>query len=209
MLSTQPDDLYRFYNEQSSFTHSYGQHVEPAARGPTEIREKVAALRLAGTRVDLSNGSVDAQLSVDNAVFVTVTGTFTRFDEVPRPFVQSFFLATQPGSNNARSYFVMNSVFRQLSIEASGARDQGAVAEKAVQHQQVEADKGAGSVPQAAEHQKVAVEEAAPAAAEPVASAAEEPAVEEVEPSTQAAAVEEAPVSCDFLLQQRRETGCQ
>ena len=66
----------------------------PAVQGLEKIK---AAIRdkLTGARVDLTEGSVDAQNSDGNSVLIVVTGEFAQPDMEPRKFVQTFFLANQ------------------------------------------------------------------------------------------------------------------
>jgi hypothetical protein len=94
MLSKNPSELYRFYKNDSSFSHSEGnQGLSSHATGIHDIREVVEMHQLAGARLDLSEGSMDAQKSDNNGVFLLVTGYFTRPGCARRQFVQSFFLA--------------------------------------------------------------------------------------------------------------------
>ena len=74
-------------------------------QGAEAIRAKVAELQLAGARVDLSEGSVDAQRSDINGVFMVVTGEFTQPSKSlePKKFVQTFFLASQAPTGQAVS----------------------------------------------------------------------------------------------------------
>lgn len=74
-------------------------------QGAEAIRAKVAELELAGARVDLSEGSVDAQRSDINGVFMVVTGEFTQPSKSlePKRFVQTFFLASQAPTGQAVS----------------------------------------------------------------------------------------------------------
>ena len=72
--------------------------VTNAVQGVESIRKRVGELNLAGARVDLTEGSVDAQRSDNNGVFLMVTGEFTQPDMVPRRFVQTFFLASASGT---------------------------------------------------------------------------------------------------------------
>jgi Nuclear transport factor 2 (NTF2) domain len=64
-------------------------------KGLDAIRDKVSALNFGGARVDLTDGSVDAQRSDGDGVLVMVTGDFSKPGHESRRFVQSFFLASQ------------------------------------------------------------------------------------------------------------------
>eukprot|EP00596_Hydrurales_sp_CCMP1899_P007109 CAMPEP_0119042014 /NCGR_PEP_ID=MMETSP1177-20130426/14293_1 /TAXON_ID=2985 /ORGANISM="Ochromonas sp, Strain CCMP1899" /LENGTH=385 /DNA_ID=CAMNT_0007008513 /DNA_START=152 /DNA_END=1306 /DNA_ORIENTATION=+ len=119
MLAKNPSEMHRFYKEESFFTHCEGQQTTSAVQGMEAIRERVSQLSLAGARVDLTEGSVDAQRSGINGVFLVVTGDFAQPSQFlePRKFVQTFFLASQAPTGQAASmtsYFVCNSVFRLL-----------------------------------------------------------------------------------------------
>ncbi len=68
-------------------------------------------LDLAGARFNLHEGSIDAHHSENGGVFVLVTGHCTLSGQLPRLFVQSFFLSRQ---TSASSYYVRNSILRLL-----------------------------------------------------------------------------------------------
>lgn len=115
MFARNPGELHKFYKEDSAFAHGDGVQITDVVSGVESIRERVNELNLAGARVDLSEGSVDAQQSENDGVFLTVTGHVTLLAKPTRPFVQSFFLACQNSGNQKMvSYFVRNSVFRLL-----------------------------------------------------------------------------------------------
>mmetsp|Transcript_16882 Transcript_16882/g.25427 ORF Transcript_16882/g.25427 Transcript_16882/m.25427 type:complete len:493 (-) Transcript_16882:166-1644(-) len=128
MLTKNPGELHRFYKDESAFSHSEGHQVAKSVTGIENIREYVNSLNLAGARIDFREGSIDAQHSDHNGVFLVVTGLFTKSGNASRPFVQSFFLACQSSLNQKTtmaSYYVRNSVFRLLSVdrETSGRGD--------------------------------------------------------------------------------------
>lgn len=66
-----------------------------SATGPEPIRAAINALNLKYTKVDLTNGYVDAQKSANNGVFVLVVGTLAPPDAPDKPFVQTFLLSNQ------------------------------------------------------------------------------------------------------------------
>jgi hypothetical protein len=68
-----------------------------SATGPEAIRAAMSALNLKYTKVDLTNGYVDAQKSANNGVFVLVVGTLAPPDAPDKPFVQTFLLSNQVG----------------------------------------------------------------------------------------------------------------
>jgi hypothetical protein len=55
----------------------------------------MGALNLKYTKVDLTNGYIDAQKSANNGVFVLVVGTLAPPDAADKPFVQTFLLSNQ------------------------------------------------------------------------------------------------------------------
>jgi len=115
LFARNPGELYRFYKDESEFIHADGHQAAETVHGVENIRERVTQLKLAGAQIDLSEGSVDAQKSDNNGVFLTVTGHVTLLSKPTRPFVQSFLLACQSSvSNKSISYFLRNSVFRLL-----------------------------------------------------------------------------------------------
>jgi hypothetical protein len=59
------------------------------------IRECISELQLTGCRLDLSEGSIDAQRSEQGGVFLVVTGNLMLPGKPYHHFVQSFFLACQ------------------------------------------------------------------------------------------------------------------
>ena len=74
--------------------------------GVQAIMDHVAQLQLAGSRVDLTNGLIDAQQSEYDCVIVCVNGQIT-FPSSPasQAFVQSFVLAPQQvNANDTKSH---------------------------------------------------------------------------------------------------------
>lgn len=61
VLSTNPSELYKFYMDNSHFMHTETQQPGISVTGLENIRVAVNQLRLRRARVDLSNGSIDAQ----------------------------------------------------------------------------------------------------------------------------------------------------
>lgn len=118
LLAKTPDELFRFYKDDSSFTHADGPQAAPTVTGADNIRDRVQELNLAGARFNLHEGSIDAHRSENGGVFVLVTGHCTLLGHLPRMFVQSFFLSRQ---TSASSYYVKNSILRLLeSVQEKG-----------------------------------------------------------------------------------------
>jgi RNA recognition motif-containing protein len=111
-LARNPQDLYKFYKENSFFTFVDSAQDSDPIGGPDDIKEAVAKLPFLNCLVDLSEGSLDAQTS-DGGVLIVVTGDIAFPGESQRHFVQSFFLDSQH-SGPSPSYYVRNSVFRLL-----------------------------------------------------------------------------------------------
>jgi len=114
MFAGNPSELHRFYKDESSFSHAEGHQVISSVTSIEGIREHIGSLQLAGCRLDLSEGSIDAQKSEQGGVFLVVTGNLMMPGQPARQFVQSFFLAAQ-STKGIASYYVRNSVFRLLA----------------------------------------------------------------------------------------------
>jgi len=114
ILHRSPQDLHRFYKEDSSFTHgfeaTYGTPDE-TARGLEKITNKIQQLDFQKCRVTLS--VVDVQASIQGGIIIMVVGHLSNKEESPRKFVQTFFLAEQSNANG-KGYYVHNDIFRYL-----------------------------------------------------------------------------------------------
>lgn len=72
--------------------------------GVENIRRRIAELNLAGSKVDFSEGSLDAQRSENNGVIVVAVGKFTpSTSSLPLPFLQTFFLSYQANNVSFKS----------------------------------------------------------------------------------------------------------
>lgn len=109
LLAKNPETLHRFYKDDSKFTHGHGSQSEEFISGQKEINEKILSIGYSGAIVDLESGSVDCQTSLNGGVLVMVAGIITLKGQLPKSFVQTFFLAVQTAG-----YFVLNDVFRCL-----------------------------------------------------------------------------------------------
>ncbi|KAE9345698.1 hypothetical protein PR003_g7815 [Phytophthora rubi] len=111
-LAKEPQSLHRFYKAESRWCHGLGSHMEEPIAGQRAINDQILKRGYAGARVDLDAGSIDCQNSLGGGVLVLVTGVMTlRSSPVPKPFVQTFFLAVQP-----KGYFVLNDCLRFLEL---------------------------------------------------------------------------------------------
>jgi hypothetical protein len=114
LLTKNPEELHRFYNENSSFCHGNGSQMEEPIHGQKNINEKIISKKYGGAHVDLDHGSIDCQHSLDGGVIVLAAGVITLKNATPKPFVQTFFLAVQPNG-----YFVLNDILRLLDVNTS------------------------------------------------------------------------------------------
>lgn len=111
-LAKEPQSLHRFYKDESRWCHGVGSRMEESISGQRSINEAIVRQGYEGARVDLDIGSIDCQGSLNGGVFVLVTGVMTLVGSpVPKPFVQTFFLAVQP-----KGYFVLNDCLRFLEL---------------------------------------------------------------------------------------------
>jgi hypothetical protein len=110
------------------FSHAEGHQVVSSVTSIESIRECIGELQLTGCRLDLSEGSIDAQRSEQGGVFLVVTGNLMLPGKPYHHFVQSFFLACQSIKGLSPSYYVRNSIFRLLGpVDASSSTPAPAV----------------------------------------------------------------------------------
>lgn len=117
-MSESPQELHKFYKDQSDFIHPIIGKDESTSeinvRGISAIRDRVSLLNLGGMKVSLEGGGIDAQPSDNDCVLIICNGFITAEPNTnPLAFAQTFVLAPQEG--NKRSFFVRNSVFRLVS----------------------------------------------------------------------------------------------
>ena len=116
MCSDEPENLYRFYQNESQLVYGEGSgEVEPVT-GIEGIKSKINSRGCKGAEFNIASGTLDAQPTMNNGVMVMVTGTITKKDDQARQFVQSFFLA--PQEKNPKSFFVLNDTFRIVETPA-------------------------------------------------------------------------------------------
>lgn len=121
ILAKKPEELHRFYANESTFTHAEDprEEVELVQTGVDAIKKRVSELNYLNAHVDLSEGFLDVQKSISSAesILVVVTGHFSLREIKSRPFTHSFVLAVPTSANMGRpgSYYVHNSVFRLIS----------------------------------------------------------------------------------------------
>jgi len=143
-LSKNPEDLHKFYTQESCFTYGVGteENVE-TYEGVEAIKNRISTINFVGSLVDFSQGTVDYQKSEKpdeqaKGVFIVVTGNITLSSTTTdggapptiTPFVQSFILSNPQG--DGRSYYVRNSIFRLLTTSLNGAKTEAAKASVSV-----------------------------------------------------------------------------
>ncbi|KAI5122099.1 hypothetical protein M0805_002221 [Coniferiporia weirii] len=110
-INKHPHRLHCFYKKNSTFIHgTEGEDGHPY-HGQQEIHQKITQIGFQDCKVFIH--SVDAHASADNGIIVQVIGEMSNRGEAWRKFVQTFFLAEQPGG-----YFVLNDIFRYLKEES-------------------------------------------------------------------------------------------
>ncbi|KAI0051338.1 hypothetical protein FA95DRAFT_1580709 [Auriscalpium vulgare] len=109
-VNKSPSRLHCFYNKSSTFIHgTEGEDGKPCY-GQAEIHNKILSIGFEDCKVFIH--SVDAQSSANGGIIIQVIGEMSNKGEPWRKFVQTFFLAEQPGG-----YFVLNDIFRFLKEE--------------------------------------------------------------------------------------------
>eukprot|EP01027_Heterolobosea_sp_BB2_P020552 GEZU01029323.1.p1 GENE.GEZU01029323.1~~GEZU01029323.1.p1 ORF type:complete len:543 (+),score=214.28 GEZU01029323.1:35-1630(+) len=110
-LTKEPSKLYKFYKNESRFTHgNEGESNVESVVGQEAIKRKIEAINFSDCKAKLS--TVDSQQSQNGSILVVVNGFLSNKGSVPRKFTQTFFLAPQ-----AKGYYVLNDVFRYLDTE--------------------------------------------------------------------------------------------
>jgi hypothetical protein len=122
VLSTTPDQIYRFYKPASVL--SSGEGSNPTEPSPFETfggtdrwgisdADKTTSK---GMRIELENGAIDAQQSMTGGILLVVTGHVVliskKKQEERKAFVHVFFLATH--GPNAKRFYVHNDILRFL-----------------------------------------------------------------------------------------------
>lgn len=109
MLHQAPDQLHRFYSQNSSFLHErwFGSVIEEKpAIGQLEIYERINTLGFRDCHAKIFQ--VDSQLSVSQTVVVQVLGELSNDGRPLRKFMQTFVLVPQTN----KKYYVHNDIFR-------------------------------------------------------------------------------------------------
>lgn len=118
VLRKSPSHLFRFFKEDSIFSHQSlvkgdHEHEVVPARDEAVLQERINYLYPGEENVEIKVLNVESQPSSNGGVIVQVTGTLQllRPDSGPRLFAQTFFLATQP-----HGYFVLNDILRCVKL---------------------------------------------------------------------------------------------
>lgn len=132
VLSTNPDQMHRFYQPDSFLSHGVGSEpTKPVVFDKDHADDLKDRFYLANgvaggdcpIRFEFENGAIDAQLSVNGGVLLVVTGHIVYLnsededEEVEdgrrKAFVHTFFLGSL-SAGGKRSYYVHNDVLRFL-----------------------------------------------------------------------------------------------
>lgn len=136
VLSTTPDQIFRFYQPTSYLSQGVGsQHTEPAVFDKDNVallKDRFYLAQSGGEegcplRFEFEHGAIDAQLSVNGGVLLVVTGHLVYMSsddeedgededisqERRKAFVHTFFLGSMVVGSK-RSYYVHNDVLRFL-----------------------------------------------------------------------------------------------
>jgi hypothetical protein len=115
VLSTTPDQIFRFYQPTSTLSHGVGSlATEPATFEKTTVADRFDASH-GPIRFDFERGAIDAQVSVNSGVLLVVTGHVVYLEEMQRrkAFAHTFFLGSMV-QGQKRSSYVHNDILRFL-----------------------------------------------------------------------------------------------
>ncbi|KAH8336436.1 hypothetical protein KR059_010288, partial [Drosophila kikkawai] len=100
LLNKAPNQLRRFYNNNSSYTHGDSQVVV----GKREIHNRIQQLDFKDCQANIFR--VDAQVSPGDGVVLQVSGELSNDGQPMRRFFQTFVLVAQ----SSRKYYVHNDI---------------------------------------------------------------------------------------------------
>ena len=124
VLSKQPDQIHRFYHQETSYlSDATGSNVtDPMTLDVYNIATRWGGEDNSKMIIELENGAIDAQPSVDGSILLVVTGHVSFLGSHEKSaFVHTFFLTTYP---NTRRFYVHNDVLRFLSSTSTGASEE-------------------------------------------------------------------------------------
>ena len=116
-VNSKPEQLHRFYNNNSHYLHGVEGEETSVLQGQAAIHKKFVDIGFKGCKVFIH--SVDAHPSANNGILVHVIGEMSNNNEPWKKFVQAFFLAEQQNG-----YFVLNDNFRYLKEETFADDDE-------------------------------------------------------------------------------------
>lgn len=107
MLNEGPQNLFRFYSDNSSLIHGNepGENVTPA-HGQADINKKLMSLNFKDCHTKIRQ--VDSLETVQKSVVIQVIGELSNNGQPMRRFFQTFILAPRSPTH----YYVRNDIFR-------------------------------------------------------------------------------------------------
>ncbi|KAJ1917168.1 hypothetical protein H4219_003358 [Mycoemilia scoparia] len=109
-LNKDPSQLHCFYSKSSSCIHGVEGEVVERAHGQSEIHQVIMKHDFKNCKVHVTN--IDTLPANANGIIVQVMGEMSNNNQPSQRFVQSFYLAEQPGG-----YYVHNDVMRFFKDE--------------------------------------------------------------------------------------------
>jgi hypothetical protein len=160
VLSTTPDQIFRFYQPMSYVSHAEGSNPTESCRFETyDIAERWGSTSNK-KRFELEQGSIDAQPSVDGSILLVVTGHVVfvteQKKEERKAFVHTFYLIL----GSSKRFYVHNDVLRFLNKDVSTTTTTPAAAAAASTTADVAVSKDPVKVKEEKQQPPVVVEEA-------------------------------------------------
>jgi hypothetical protein len=129
VLSSTPDQIFRFYNPTLSvLSHGEGSNLTT----PLPLEQYQITGRWGDAKkmtIELEHGAIDAQVSVNGGILLVVTGHVV-LDDLHKAFVHTFFLTTVA---NSKRFYVHNDILRFLhEDQAAATKKNGAAGAAAV-----------------------------------------------------------------------------
>ncbi|KAH8385853.1 hypothetical protein KR200_000413, partial [Drosophila serrata] len=100
LLNKDPNQMHRFYNNTSSYTHGDSQPVV----GKRDIYNRIQQLNFRDCQANINR--VDVQSSLGDGVVLQVSGELSNDGQPMRRFFQTFVLAAQ----SSKKYYVQNDI---------------------------------------------------------------------------------------------------
>jgi len=124
VLSTTPDQIFKFYKPSSVLSHGEGSTPTSAV----DFEKYNLKVRWGeAQRFDFDNGAIDAQPSSDGSILLVVTGhVLVKAEggkEERKGFVHTFFLALVSLPNKQKTYYVKNDILRFLKSDVPSVTD--------------------------------------------------------------------------------------